>query len=435
MSSHKAILRVEKLKSFGNIGGSLSHTYRTRETPNADTDRADQNEHSHSTADQAMQAFRQKIPAKRRKDAVLGLEYFVGGSPEWFQGKNREQQDAYLRDALNWIEQRHGKENVVAWSIHRDETSPHLVVYVVPLDEQGKLNAKRWTGGTSVLSKMQTEFAQFVGERHGLKRGIEGSKARHQTIKNYYGQIQKPSQHITISPTSAAPKVLKKGILMTEYETDEMVAKRLTSIVRKAYSPAVETAKLVESHQHRADEMTRTAEALSLEKKDAVEQLQSLRKHLAPVLELAILDKNEFVELVMGAQERVKVIKAEREKVAKQEKLKQEKQHRIEDLIRVERKMAGANRTFATHALRAIDKQGGDASKVDWEAVERQTIIDSIGKYGQSAESVVKAILEHSPLRVDQASHVELQTTVNLNAPKLERLHKSERAQRIQRNL
>lgn len=435
MPDHKAILRVEKLKSFGNIGGSLSHTYRTRETPNADTDRADQNEHSHLTADQAMQAFRQKIPEKRRKDAVLGLEYFVGGSPEWFQGKNRQQQDAYLREALSWIEQRHGKENVVAWSIHRDETSPHLVAYVVPLDDQGKLNAKRWTGGTAALSKMQTDFAQIVGSRHGLKRGIEGSKARHQTIKNYYAQIQKPSQHIIINPTFVAPKVLKKGLLMTEYETDEMVAQRLTSTVRKAYSPAVENAKLVESYRSRADEMTKTAEALNLEKKDTEKQLKSLRKHLAPFLELEILDKDEFVELVMGTQERVQAIKAKREKVAEQEKLSQERQRRINDLTRVERKMAGANRTFAAHALCAINSQADDTSKVDWEAVERQTMIDSIGKYGQSVESVTKAILMHSPLRVDPASHGELQNTVNRHAPQLESQYKSERVEGIQKSL
>mgnify|MGYP003600607478 FL=1 len=31
-----AILRAEKLKTMGNIGGSLAHNYRSIETPNAD---------------------------------------------------------------------------------------------------------------------------------------------------------------------------------------------------------------------------------------------------------------------------------------------------------------------------------------------------------------------------------------------------------------
>jgi hypothetical protein len=31
-----AILRIQKLKSFADVGGSLSHNYRNRETLNAD---------------------------------------------------------------------------------------------------------------------------------------------------------------------------------------------------------------------------------------------------------------------------------------------------------------------------------------------------------------------------------------------------------------
>ena len=44
--------------------------------------------------------------------------------------------------------------------------------------------------------------------------------------------------------------------------------------------------------------------------------MQALQKHLAPVLELETLAKQEFVQLVMHTQERVKAIKAEREKAA-----------------------------------------------------------------------------------------------------------------------
>lgn len=40
-----AILRTAKLKSMGSIGGSLAHTYRTREIPNADAQRDHLNEH------------------------------------------------------------------------------------------------------------------------------------------------------------------------------------------------------------------------------------------------------------------------------------------------------------------------------------------------------------------------------------------------------
>lgn len=424
MPAHFAILRVAKLKSLGNVGGSLAHTYRTRDTPNADPSRADQNEHSHATPGEVMQALRDKLPAKRRKDAVIGLEYFVGGSPEWFEGKTREQQDAYFRDAVGWLERRHGKENVVGWSIHRDESTPHLVAYVVPLDDKGKLNAKQWTGGPAALSKMQTDFAKTVGARHGLERGIEGSKAHHQTIKDFYAQIEKPGQHVTISPDAVQPRAYKpEGLLerigiSKRVETPEAVADRLTKAVRQGYSPAVEAAKLASSERRRAAEMTRTAQTLSQQKKEAQERLRALQKHLAPVLELETLDKREFVQLVMHAQGRIKAIKAEREKAAEREKLDQERQRRVNDLARVERTKAGAACTFAQHALEAMRKSGGDSSKVDWKAVEKAAVMESITQHRQEPKDVLAAIVKYSPGMAEPARQEQARAFISSLAGK-----------------
>ena len=77
--------------------------------------------------------------------------------------------DAYFNDALKWLRERHGGANVVYAGIHRDETTPHMYAYVVPLDEAtGRLNARKWLGGAKALSEMQTDFAANVGARHGL---------------------------------------------------------------------------------------------------------------------------------------------------------------------------------------------------------------------------------------------------------------------------
>ena len=55
------------------------------------------------------------------------------------KGKPKSEQDAYFRDSLEWLKQRHGAENVVYAGIHRDETTPHMYAYVVPRDPE--LNA------------------------------------------------------------------------------------------------------------------------------------------------------------------------------------------------------------------------------------------------------------------------------------------------------
>lgn len=190
MSPPFAILRIAKLKTFGNLGASLEHTYRARETPNADPARAIVNEHSHGDPGAVLAALKARLPEKRRKDAVLAIEYFVGASPEWFSdGKDGAE---YFKAAVAWLEARHGAENVVGWSIHRDESTPHLVAFVVPLDDRGKLNAKGLVGSRAQLSNMQTDFAKNVGAAHGLERGIEGSKAKHTRVKVFYAGLGKP---------------------------------------------------------------------------------------------------------------------------------------------------------------------------------------------------------------------------------------------------
>ena len=73
--------------------------------------------------------------------------------------------------------------------IHYDETSPHMTVYVVPM-VGGKLRASHFFDGREKLRTLQTDFAEQVGKPFGLERGIEGSGAKHQTVKQYYANLK-----------------------------------------------------------------------------------------------------------------------------------------------------------------------------------------------------------------------------------------------------
>lgn len=250
-----AILRFAKLKTWGQIGASLSHNYRTRDTPNADANLSHLNEHSHETTQEVKNALAARIPEKRRSDAVLCLEHLITASPSW-SGWGTEKETEFFKDSIKWLEDRYGKENVIATSIHRDETTPHLVAYVVPLDEStGRLNAKKWTAGNIALSKMQTSFAKSV-EHLGLKRGIEGSKAEHQGIKEYYAKVNEalkepdidfsklpePTIKDRMNPRKYAEQAIegilldyeKSKLLANEAKKDKREIKALREIVEKA---------------------------------------------------------------------------------------------------------------------------------------------------------------------------------------------------------
>lgn len=190
-----AILRTQKLKSAVAVHRSMKHAFREQDTPNADAQRTPDNSHiGASDVKEAMAAFRSRLPEKHRKDAVLAIEYLITASPEAMQGKSRGSQDEYFRDAIKWLQEKHGAANVVYAGIHRDETTPHMYAYVVPLVGK-KLNCRHFLGGSKALTEMQTDFAVQVGLKHGLRRGLEGSKARHTAIAKFYVRVnEKTSQ-------------------------------------------------------------------------------------------------------------------------------------------------------------------------------------------------------------------------------------------------
>ncbi len=79
-----------------------------------------------------------------------------------------------------------------------------MCAYVVPLRD-GRLNAKHWLGGRGKLSAMQTDFAQAVGQRFGLRRGIKGSKAHHTKVSQSYAAINAPEPDVPQVEVSTPP--------------------------------------------------------------------------------------------------------------------------------------------------------------------------------------------------------------------------------------
>jgi len=215
---HYAILRVAKLKTKGSVAAALSHNLRERETLNADRERLHENTilKGADTVQGGLQAWDARAPEKVRINAVHGLEYFVGGSPDRINAMPRTEQDAYFSKALEWFEDRHGAENIISAVVHRDETTPHMQIIVIPLDERNKLNARALVGGKDNLRQLQTNFAEQVGLEFGLQRGIERSNARHHTIKEYYARAQTP-----LKDDLTLPERRVAGGIGSTPETDE----------------------------------------------------------------------------------------------------------------------------------------------------------------------------------------------------------------------
>ena len=146
-----AILRTQKLKAAAAVWRSLKHSWE-QPTPNADPSRAaPECARGASNAAEAMAKVRARWPEKRRKDAVLAIEYHHG-QPGGHGRLGAEGEGCLLPTPLQWLRSATGPPMWSTRACTGDEKTPHLYAYVVPLDEAtGRLNARKWLGGPQAL--------------------------------------------------------------------------------------------------------------------------------------------------------------------------------------------------------------------------------------------------------------------------------------------
>ena len=284
-----AIMRCKKLTGMGSVASALQHCYRERETPNADAERTPENYCSVSqSADEAMGKLRELLPEKRRKDAVLAVEYVMTASPEWWNEATPRQQAEFFARSEQWLENKYGKDRVVAAVVHRDEATPHLSAFVVPLTQDGRLSAKEFIGGRSKMRDDQSTYAESV-KKLGLERGIEGSRATHQTVQHYYESINRGTRsQVSISPEALEPRVLRKGIFTKDVEDQAAVAKRLSQAVNDGFAGTIAMASQSAQNAKRARDLQKTMDSQQKRLQSVTEPFKGLsREQMTHILTMA----------------------------------------------------------------------------------------------------------------------------------------------------
>lgn len=404
-----AIMRCKKLASAGSVASALRHCYRERETPNADADKTLKNEHGASkSTDEAMGKLRAMLPAKRRKDAVLAIEYLMTASPEWWQTATPGQQNEFFKQSKQWLANKFGEDRIIVATIHRDETSPHLSAFVVPLTADGRLSAKELIGGRTQLSADQTSYAECV-QHLGLERGLEGSKARHTTISQYYARVGMPLPKPPVVEVPTPSLMDRAKTLNYGHKVAESVIEQLTPAWNAARTKAGELNQAKGQLSKLSSAAAKAGQRAKAESKRA-DHYQDMAELFTPA------------EIEAARERRAEL---EREQAARKRNLEllTERQRRIDALPELRRKTAGAEHTFVNHALEAIERAGGDPDKVEWVKVEAVVVLESIRQRGQSPKLVSKAICRLSPMRANTEEHVKVSEDIAAFAYHLSKEH------------
>jgi hypothetical protein len=200
-----AIIRVTKIKTTQQASAKTAHNYREHSLSNVDQEaphinREYLNAGKRDYGELAAERIAQVVTRKVRADQVRAVEVIMTGSPEAFKRDEHGRavdysKSKWAQDNLHFLQNKYGKENVVSFTLHQDEKTPHVHAVIVPITADGRLAAKElFTPQT--LRELQTEYAQAM-QAHGMERGIEHSQTQHQAQRRLYGQADRAAQLVS----------------------------------------------------------------------------------------------------------------------------------------------------------------------------------------------------------------------------------------------
>ena len=309
------IFRIEKVKlcDGGEIMGRLKHAFREFENDSFDPELTKTNDaFLLGSAKEVMNAYKARIQEitteqyKPPKNAV-GIFECIFTSTAGAISKEREQEFFYR--TYNQLCITFGKDNILAGTVHRDETTVHTHWFVMPVFNttsvlrrtreekrkgtcrtitQLKLNATHWTGSPASMSKLQDTMWKGVFQYLGLERGeVESTAGRTKKKKNIRSNLMFREKELSE----------KQQALTCESEWQEQNAEKLENFRKELVERDKElkkqrTAFLKEKFDFQS-EMS-TASQRAIEKYEKLKDSESFQKADFPQLPSPELRENTW---------------------------------------------------------------------------------------------------------------------------------------------
>lgn len=228
---------MEKVKQ-ANIHQVLGHNLRSKDTEfkSAVLELESQNRYYLNTGDgvelvqggdnkqlktQALEYQKKRlkeVPHVRRKDLVSAVEWVVT-CPKDLPTSDHQK---FLENAIDFMQNRYGKENTIAAAMHYDEPGamPHLHFVFVPVDERGKVCAKRVVGRNE-LKRYHPELEEWESKALGYPVRILKDEDERTMVSRPLSQYKAE----TIAKAAAEQMQSAQGLLKTALAEAESAAK------------------------------------------------------------------------------------------------------------------------------------------------------------------------------------------------------------------
>lgn len=218
-----AVLHMEK--TSGTDSAMSAHIERTIKPKNADEDRTHLNRELIKFPDgveNRTQAIQHRLDTaglarKIGNNQVRAIRILLTGTHEDMERITDEGRlDEWCNDNLKYLADTFGKENIVSAVLHMDEQTPHIHATLVPIVKGERKRRKKEEQVKNRYRKKPTDIVRLCADdimtrlklksyqdtyaiamaKYGLQRGIDGSKARHITTRQYYRDLVQQTEQL-----------------------------------------------------------------------------------------------------------------------------------------------------------------------------------------------------------------------------------------------
>ena len=144
-----------------------------------------------------------------QKNSVVDYSNIITVPQEQFKEWGLEKSKNYLKEVYNYFCEEFGKENVVSAKVHLDETTPHMHLHFVPVNqENGKLQARALMTPARI-NKIHTDAPKYLQEKgFEVERG-KGKTENSLDIHRFKAEMIKEGINILESKLNALEGNLK----------------------------------------------------------------------------------------------------------------------------------------------------------------------------------------------------------------------------------
>lgn len=399
-----AVLHLDK--SPGNESAMTDHIERNIIHPKVDPNRVHLNKELIEFPDgvnnrtEAIQHRLDNVSLGRKigKNQVQVIRFMLSGSPEDMERiQNEGKLDDWCKDNIDWLKKTYGADNVVAATLHLDETTPHIHASVVPIvlgkrrqkattkeegqtDDKPKRKYKKKDTNRprlccddvmakAKLIEYQDSYAEAMS-KYGLERGIKGSDARHITLTEFYRNQAVESQN------------LQTNIDML-LATEEAKRQSIEELNRQEREAKLKSRQAEEQKQQKESELKKTEENLNQVKG----QLKSEKfKSSAADVGTTLMDG---ISSALGTSK----VKRQQQEI---ENLKEEKENLNQEVKELKQNIATIQKEHET----AVDKLKQELKRIYdlFPKIKELLRIENLCKHLGFSDELTKMILSMKPV-------------------------------------